>query len=135
MSSPELSSITEQTDPQASNHASVYDSKVNNIAVAALYKFTRFADFEQYRELILNTMLDNDVKGTLLIAAEGINGTISGTREGIDKVLAYLRTIEAIGSFTFKESYASDSLFYRTKVKLKKKSSLWVLRILIRYSQ
>lgn len=120
MSSPELSSITEQTDPQASNHASVYDSKVNNIVVAALYKFTRFADFEQYRELILNTMLDNDVKGTLLIAAEGINGTISGTREGIDKVLAYLRTIEAIGSFTFKESYASEQPFYRTKVKLKK---------------
>ena len=49
--------------------APVYDSVTNNIVVAALYKFTRFADFEQYREPILNTMLDNDVKGTLLIAA------------------------------------------------------------------
>lgn len=102
------------------SHASEYDSATNNIVVAALYKFTRFADFEQYREPILNTMLDNEVKGTLLIAAEGINGTISGTRHGIDTVLDYLRTIEAIGSFVFKESYTSEQPFYRTKVKLKK---------------
>ncbi|WP_435980616.1 oxygen-dependent tRNA uridine(34) hydroxylase TrhO [Psychrobacter sp. DM4] len=98
----------------------VYDSEINNIVVAALYKFTRFTDFEQYRELILNIMLDNDVKGTLLIAAEGINGTISGSRQGIDTVLDYLRSIEAIGTFTFKESYTHEQPFYRTKVKLKK---------------
>ena len=97
-----------------------YDSETNNIVVAALYKFTRFSDFEQYREPILNTMLDNEVKGTLLIASEGINGTISGSRQGIDNVLDYLRRIEAIGSFTFKESYTDAQPFYRTKVKLKK---------------
>ena len=108
------------TDKSAPSHASEYDSATNNIVVAALYKFTRFAEFEQYREPILNTMLDNEVKGTLLIAAEGINGTISGSRQGIDTVLDYLRTIEAIGSFVFKESYTSEQPFYRTKVKLKK---------------
>lgn len=100
--------------------SSDYDSETNNIVVAALYKFTRFADFEQYREPILNAMLDNEVKGTLLIASEGINGTISGSRQGIDNVLDYLRRIEAIGSFTFKESYTDAQPFYRTKVKLKK---------------
>ncbi len=120
MSATEPSNIAEQTNVKASNHATVYDNKVNNIVVAALYKFTRFNDFEQYRKLILNTMLNNDVKGTLLIASEGINGTISGSRQGIDNVLTYLRTIEAIGSFTFKESYTSAQPFYRTKVKLKK---------------
>ena len=113
-------SITEQTNSKTSNHATVYDSEINNIVVAALYKFTRFSDFEQHREPILNTMLDNEVKGTLLIASEGINGTISGSRQGIDTVLDYLRSIEAIGSFTFKESYTSEQPFYRTKVKLKK---------------
>lgn len=97
-----------------------YDSVTNNIVVAALYKFTRFSDFEQYREPILTTMLDNDVKGTLLIASEGINGTISGSRQGIDTILDYLRSIDAIGSFTFKESYTDAQPFYRTKVKLKK---------------
>ena len=92
------------TDNRTNNqqHATEYDSKTNNIVVAALYKFTRFADFAQYREPILNTMLDNDVKGTLLLANEGINGTISGSRQGIDTVLDYLRSIEAIGRFEFK---------------------------------
>ena len=110
------------TDNRTNNqqHATEYDSETNNIVVAALYKFTRFADFAQYREPILNTMLDNDVKGTLLLANEGINGTISGSRQGIDTVLDYLRSIEAIGRFEFKESYTDVQPFYRTKVKLKK---------------
>ena len=105
---------------QNSKKPAEYDSEINNIVVAALYKFTRFSDFEDYRQPILDRMLDNDVKGTLLIAAEGINGTISGSRQAIDSVLDYLRSIEAIGSFTFKESYTSEQPFYRTKVKLKK---------------
>lgn len=110
----------DSTHVKTPSHASAYYSETNNIVVAALYKFTRFSDFEQYREPILNAMLDNEVKGTLLIAAEGINGTISGTRQNIDNVLNYLRTVEAIGSFVFKESYTSEQPFYRTKVKLKK---------------
>lgn len=97
-----------------------YDAITNNIVVAALYKFTPFSDYESYREPILQAMLDHDVKGTLLIASEGINGTISGTRSGIDTVLDYLRGIEAIGDFVFKESYTNAQPFYRTKVKLKK---------------
>lgn len=97
-----------------------YDAITNNIVVAALYKFTPFSDYESYREPILQAMLDHDVKGTLLIASEGINGTISGTRTGIDTVLDYLRGIEAIGDFVFKESYTHAQPFYRTKVKLKK---------------
>ncbi len=105
---------------KASNHASVYDNDVNNIVVTALYKFTKFYDFENYRQPILDVMLDNEVKGTLLIASEGINGTISGSRQGIDNVLGFLRAIEAIGSFSYKESYTSEQPFYRTKVKLKK---------------
>ena len=54
-------STSQTTDVQASTHATEYDSVINNIVVAALYKFTRFADFEQYREPILNTILVNDV--------------------------------------------------------------------------
>ena len=113
-------SNTQDSTTTDNKAAPAYDSVTNNIVVAALYKFTRFSDFEQYREPILNTMLDNDVKGTLLLASEGINGTISGSRQGIDNVLDYLRSIEAIGSFTFKESYTDAQPFYRTKVKLKK---------------
>ncbi|MGM8897261.1 MULTISPECIES: oxygen-dependent tRNA uridine(34) hydroxylase TrhO [unclassified Psychrobacter] len=113
-------STIQDTTTDNNKSAPAYDSVTNNIVVAALYKFTRFDDFEQHREPILNTMLNNDVKGTLLLASEGINGTISGSRQGIDTVLDYLRSIEAIGTFTFKESYTNTQPFYRTKVKLKK---------------
>lgn len=95
-------------------------TQTENTVVAALYKFTAFPDFENYREGIRQAMLDNEVKGTLLIAHEGINGTIAGSRAGIDTVLAYLRDVPAIGEFEFKESYTDENPFYRTKVKLKK---------------
>ena len=54
------------------------------IVVAALYKFVSLPDYEALREPLLNTMLELGVRGTLLLAEEGINGTVSGTREGID---------------------------------------------------
>lgn len=95
-------------------------TQTKQTVVAALYKFAAFPDFEQWQQPIRQQLLDNDVKGTLLIAHEGINGTIAGPREGIDKVIAYLRTIPAIGMFDFKESYTDNEPFYRTKVKLKK---------------
>ena len=136
MNTTQNSNIQDNTAPNDKS-APVYDSVINNIVVAALYKFTRFAQFRQlYREPILDTMLDNDVKGTLLIAAVvSINGTISGTRQGIDNVLEYLRSIEAIGSFTFKESYTNAQPFDPTKVKLKKEIvTMGAERTLIRYS-
>lgn len=88
--------------------------------IAALYKFTAFAEFESFQEGIKNAMLHHAVKGTILIAHEGINGTIAGTKTGIESVLAYLSSIEAIGDFSYKLSYADAMPFYRTKVKLKK---------------
>lgn len=88
--------------------------------IAALYKFAAFPDFASHRDAIHQTMTDNGVKGTLLIAHEGINGTIAGSRSGIDSVLQFLRDIPAIGEFDYKESYSDEEPFYRTKVKLKK---------------
>ena len=64
---------------------------MTQIVVAALYKFVSLKDYVALREPLLKTLLDNGVKGTLLLAEEGINGTVSGTREGIDALLAWLR--------------------------------------------
>ena len=50
------------------------------IVVAALYKFVTLEDYVALREPLLKAMVDNGIKGTLLIAEEGINGTVSGTR-------------------------------------------------------
>ena len=60
------------------------------VVVAALYRFATFPDYESLREPLKQCMLDNDVRGTLLLAAEGINGTIAGTRQGVDAVLSFL---------------------------------------------
>ena len=95
-------------------------SQQQDIVVTALYKFTRFNDYEDYREPLRQLMLDQEVRGTLLLASEGINGTISGSREGIDAVLDYIQQIPAIGQLEYKESFTDTQPFFRTKVKLKK---------------
>ncbi|WP_406667844.1 rhodanese-related sulfurtransferase [Gallaecimonas sp. GXIMD1310] len=88
--------------------------------VAALYKFVRLQDHQALRQPLLDTMLNHDVKGTLLLAKEGINGTICGTRQGIDAVKVFLDAQEVFAGMSYKESFADEQAFYRTKVKLKK---------------
>ncbi|SOC51622.1 UPF0176 protein [Chromohalobacter canadensis] len=90
------------------------------IVVAALYQFVTLDDYEALREPLLETMRAHDVKGTLLLAFEGINGTVSGTRESIDALLAWLRADPRLAAVDHKESYCDAHPFYRTKVKLKR---------------
>ena len=87
---------------------------------AALYKFVEFNDFEAFGEPLYDCMVENEVKGTLLLAREGINGTICGTRQGVDNVLAFIRSQDAFADIEHKESPSDTQAFYRTKVKLKK---------------
>ena len=61
--------------------------------VAALYHFTRFADPAALKGPLLDLCKSRGVMGTLLLAKEGINGTIAGDRAGIDAVLAHVRTL------------------------------------------
>jgi UPF0176 protein len=60
------------------------------------------------------------IKGILLLAKEGINGTIAGTREGIDAILTYIRSLPHLADLPHKESFATKMPFYRMKVRLKK---------------
>lgn len=90
------------------------------IVVAALYQFVTLDDFESLREPLLDEMKRLDIKGTLLLASEGINGTISGTRESIDALLAWLKRDARFAALDHKESYCDEHPFYRTKVKLKR---------------
>lgn len=95
-------------------------STVAPIVVCAMYKFVTLDNFEALRQPLLDTMLKHDVRGTLLLALEGINGTVSGTRESIDALLNWLRQDERLADIVYKESFESEQPFYRTKVKLKK---------------
>jgi UPF0176 protein len=90
------------------------------IVVCALYHFVRLDQHEALQQPLLDCMLQHGVKGTLLLASEGINGTIAGSRAGIDAVLAWLRRDPRLAGLDCKESYDSEIPFYRTKVKLKK---------------
>ena len=88
--------------------------------VAALYHFTRVDDHARLREPLQALCEENDVCGTLLLAYEGINGTIGGPDEGVETVLAFLRAQPEFATLEHKESRASKKPFLRMKVKLKK---------------
>lgn len=90
------------------------------VVVAALYHFARFPDFAERREVIKQFCEQHDVRGTLLLAGEGINGTVSGSREAIDALLVMLRAIPGFAKLEHKESFNDRHPFLRMKVKLKK---------------
>ena len=91
---------------------------------AALYKFVTLENYAALQANIQEACVAYHIKGTILLAAEGINGTIAGLPENIHEVLNFLRTDAAFeGKFSnleHKESYADEHPFYRMKVKLKK---------------
>lgn len=93
---------------------------MSKVVVCALYKFVSLENYEEMREPLKQVMLDNDVRGTLLLALEGINGTVAGSREGIDNLLAWLKSDPRLAELDYKESFDDVMPFYRTKVKLKK---------------
>jgi len=88
--------------------------------VAALYKFAHLPDYADLRDPLLNCMLRHKVVGSILLAEEGINGTIAGNRKGLDAVLAHIKSDPRFSNLAHKESTATEVPFYRTKVKLKK---------------
>jgi UPF0176 protein len=88
--------------------------------VCALYKFVTLENFEELRQPLLDFMKSKGIKGTLLLAEEGINGTVSGSRQAIDDLLLWLNADERIMPISHKESLDSTQPFHRTKVKLKK---------------
>ena len=90
------------------------------IVVAAIYKFTPFPDPAALKAPLAQTACANGVRGTLLLANEGINGTIAGTRLGVDAVLAHIRELPGCSHIDWKESTATAMPFGRMKVRLKR---------------
>ncbi len=91
-----------------------------SICIAALYHFTRFEDPASLRPGLLACVEQNEVRGTLLLASEGINGTVAGSDAGIHAVLDYIRHLPGCADLEWKESRATEMPFHRTKVRLKK---------------
>ena len=87
---------------------------------AALYKFVDLPDHDALREPLQACCEAHAVKGTLLLAREGINGTIAGPEAGVHAVLAHLRADPRLASLQHKEAWADKPPFSRMKVRLKK---------------
>lgn len=90
------------------------------VLVAALYRFTPFPDHAALRQPLATLCEHKGVKGTLLLAPEGINGTIAGTDADIQHVLEHIRALPGCADLDVKESRAPAMPFYRMKVRLKR---------------
>ncbi|NPD19725.1 oxygen-dependent tRNA uridine(34) hydroxylase TrhO [Alterinioella nitratireducens] len=88
--------------------------------IAALYHFTRFEDPAALQAPLRAVCAANAVRGSLLLAGEGINGTIAGPRDGLNEVLAHIRGLPGCAGLEWKESTSDSPPFGRLKVRLKK---------------
>jgi UPF0176 protein len=90
------------------------------VRVAALYKFARFDDLPAKREALAALCEALGIKGTLLLAHEGINGTIAGAPEAIEQIVAHVRALPGCADLDVKYSQADASPFHRMKVRIKR---------------
>jgi len=93
---------------------------MSQVVVCAMYKFVTLDNYADLKPPLLDFMQSHNVRGTLLLAKEGINGTVAGSRKDIDALLNYLRGDERLAELSYKESFTEDMPFLRTRVKLKK---------------
>jgi len=88
--------------------------------VAAFYKFVPLSNIEGLQQELRLVCTDSGLLGTILLAAEGINGTVAGTREGVGCLFRHLRGYPGLEELDNKISYCNRNPFYRMKVRLKK---------------
>ena len=93
---------------------------VHLIKVAALYRFVSFDAPEALQPMISEQCTQRGIKGTILLAREGINGTVAGAPEAIDALVTFLCAIPGCEELDVKYSHAREMPFYRMKVRLKK---------------
>jgi UPF0176 protein len=88
--------------------------------VAAFYKFVALPDYREVREPLLQRCEELGLLGSILLAEEGINGTISGLQQDVQSLFEYLHSDPRLQDLHHKQSWADDQPFYRMKVRLKK---------------
>ena len=93
--------------------------EIEEIIVATFYKFVPLEDFRDMRRPLLAECHKNGILGTILLAEEGINATIAGTRKGIDALMEKIYLDQRLTDLEYKEAVNLKSPFYRMKVKLR----------------
>jgi len=92
---------------------------MNEIRIAALYKFVEINDLVILRERLLEKCKSLDIKGTFILASEGINGTVAGNQKSVDEIADFLMTDKRFEDLECKFSSDVKNPFYRMKVKIK----------------
>lgn len=93
---------------------------MSHIVVAALYKFASLENLTDIQESLRALCREHGIKGTLLLAHEGVNGTVSGSREAVDALRDCLAGYVGLDGMEYKESFAPAHPFHRLKIRLKK---------------
>jgi UPF0176 protein len=88
--------------------------------VAAFYKFVPLPDYREVRESLQQRCTELNLLGSILLAEEGINGTVSGHRRDVIRLFEGLRSDKRLRDLHYKESWAENQPFHRMKVRLKK---------------
>lgn len=96
-----------------------FRSKMSEIIIAAFYKFVALDNYEDLREPLLKKMQYHHIKGTIILASEGINGSFGGQRENMDNFYAYIRSDTRFADINFKETFDAENPFEKSKVKLR----------------
>ena len=92
----------------------------NIIIITSFYHFKILENYEELKDVLLSFCKAHNLKGTILLAREGINSTISGTRNDIDEFYSYIINDLNIPVTNFKESIADFKPFLKMKVRIKK---------------
>ncbi|WP_315925394.1 rhodanese-related sulfurtransferase [Mesorhizobium sp. SP-1A] len=87
--------------------------------VAALYRFCRLESFAELKAPLAALCCASGIKGTLILAREGINGTLAGSHEAIARLIAHLEAVPELAGLEVKYSDAVEMPFHRMKVRLK----------------
>lgn len=89
------------------------------VVVAALYCFAPLPDHHEWQARLQKLCREHGIKGTLILAPEGINGTVAGTREAINAIRECLQADPRMHGWEYKESLHREAPFQRLKVKIK----------------
>ena len=93
---------------------------MSSIVVCALYKFVTLDNHTALREPLQAMLEKAEIRGTLLLASEGINGTVAGSSTAISQLKDWFANDPRFEGIDYKESFTEEQPFYRTKVKLKR---------------
>lgn len=93
---------------------------MKEIVIASFYKFVPLCDFETMKDPILTKMREIGIRGTIILAQEGINGSFAGTREQMNEFYQFMHSDPCFSTLNFKETFDDKNPFDKAKVKLRK---------------